>query len=234
MIARWDLAHNTASFDFFSWLVMAKAKGATEIVFGTQTVRIKRWPEDVIRKRFHSILEPGPALIGLPSRIGADGVMPHGPHMKELVAFHKAGNEIPRLSSVRSPGDAEYTVTLRNNPHIPQRNSNEQAWREFAAEIGALVFPDYDDEPIHLHERMAFYAGARMNFGMVNGPMHLCVLSECPVMMFGAHEARHAFELCGIPDGSQYPWAFPHQRLIWDPDSPENIRKHFEAWKSAQ
>lgn len=225
MIARYDLALNTASFDFFTWLVLAAAKGATEIVFGTATVKKGRWPEGVIRKRFHSIMEPGPELLGIPHRFGDDGVIPHGPNLRYLVDWCREGKSFPRLRSVRPAGGAEYTVTLRNNPHIPQRNSNEKAWREFADEIGAVVIPDYDDQPMHLHERMALYAGAKMNFGMVNGPMHLCSLAGYPVMMFGANEAVHAYSICGIPEGGNFPWASDGQHLIWEPDAPENIRK---------
>ncbi len=227
MIARYDLAKNTASFDFFTWLVLAAAKGATEIVFGTETIKKGRWPEDVIRRRFHSIMEPGPAMLGLPHRFGHDGVIPHGPNLSYLVDHHREGKLFPRLRSVLPPGKAEYTVTLRNNPYIPQRNSNVAAWREFAAEIGAVVIPDYDDQPIHLHERMALYAGAKMNFGVVNGPMHLIVLSGYPMMMFGCHEAQHAFEICGIQKGGNYPWAGPDQHTIWDPDDLPTIRSHF-------
>ncbi len=232
MIARYDLALNTASFDFFTWLVLAAAKGYKEIVFGTEKVKKGRWPEDVIRKRFHSIMEPGPALLGLPHRFGDDGVIPHGPNLSYLVEHYRSGQPFPRLRSVLPSGNAKYTVTLRNNPHIPQRNSNEAAWREFASEIGGVVIPDYDDKPMHLHERMALYAGAKMNFGMVNGPMHLIVLSDYPMMMFGCHEAQHAFEICGIERGGNYPWSLPHQSTVWEPDNLSVIRRHFAAWQA--
>lgn len=231
MKVRWDLAYDTASFDFYSWLVMAAAKGATEVVFGVDRVRKKAWPEDVIRKRFASICAPGPALLGLPCRYGDDGIKPHGPHMRELVEFYQAGNQFPRLRSILPPRrDVKYTVTLRNNSHIPERNSNVAAWRAFAAEIGALVIEDYDDKPISIFDRMALYAGARMNFGVVNGPMHLVVLSDYPMMMFGCAKAAHAFELCGIPNGASYPWKRANQMTVWDPDDISVIRKHFSAW----
>lgn len=234
MIVRWDLAHDTASFDFYSWLVMSKAKGATEVVFGVDGVKQKMWPEDVIRKRFASICALGPALAGLPCRYGQDGIKPHGPHLRELIAFYQEGNDFPRLRSVYPPrADVEYTVTLRNNPHIPERNSNAAAWREFAAEIGARVIGDYDDEPISLFERMALYAGARMNFGVVNGPMHLIVLSDYPMMMFGCNKAARAFEICGIPEGTGYPWSRPDQMTVWEPDDLDVIRRRFAAWREA-
>lgn len=234
MIVRWDLAYDTASFDFFSWLVMAAAKGATECVFGVEHVKRKMWPEDVIRRRFDSICAPGPALLGMPCRYGDDGLKPHGPHLRELIAFYREGNNFPRLRSVLPPRrDVKYTVTLRNNGHIPERNSNRAAWLAFAEKIGAHVIEDFDDAPISMFDRMAMYAGAEMNFGVVNGPMHLIVLSNYPMMMFGCHMATRAYEICGIEAGGNYPWARPDQFTIWQPDDLVNIQSAFDLWRDA-
>jgi hypothetical protein len=231
MKLRFDLALNTASFDFYSYMVMGAAKGATEVIFGTDSVKKTFIGEPAMRKRFHSIVEPGPALLGLPHSFGPGGVKPHGPHLRELVAFYREGNSFPKLRTVLPKRDVEYTVTLRRYDYIPQRNSNEEAWRAFAAEIGALVIEDYNVKPIHIHERMALYAGARMNFGVVNGPMHLCVLSDYPFMMFACHQAENAFRICGIGRGANYPWAGDNQMTIWQPDDLPTIRRRFAEWR---
>lgn len=234
MIVRWDLALNTASFDFYSWLVMAAAKGAREVVFGTEKIKKGRWPEAVIRERFRSILEPGPVLLGLPSRLGSDGIKPHGPNLSELIAFYRNGNTFPRLKSVLPPGKAEYTITLRRNSYRTDRNSNEEAWREFGREIGAVIIEDYDVKPMHLHERMALYAGARMNFGVVTGPMHLIILSEYPMMMFKMAREEAAYNTVGIKTGDTYPWLLPNQHTFWEADLLPNIRRRFKEWLGNQ
>lgn len=230
--ARYDLAEDIASFDFFSWLVMVAAKGASEIVFGVDRVKTTKWPLDVVKRRFESIIAPGPALLGLPSRTGDDGERMMHPHMRELVEFVRQGNTFPRLSSVLPPAYVRYTVTLRRDRRIPERNSNEIAWRKFAAEIGALVIEDYEVKPIGLHERMALYAGAEQNFGVPNGPLHLALLSDHPVMMFDCQKSAGGYAKCGMEFGSQCPWSGPHQRLIWEPDDLQVLRKHFAEWRN--
>lgn len=232
--ACYDLAVDVASFDFYSWLVMAAAKGATEIVFGVDRVKTTKWPQDVVRRRFESIIAPGPALLGLPSRVGSRGERMHAPHMRELVMFYRAGNDFPRLKSVQPPAKARYTVTLRRDKRIPERNSNEPAWREFAAEIDALVIEDFEVVPIGLHERMAIYAGAEMNFTVPNGPAHLILLSDYPLMMFDCQKSAGGYAACGMEFGSQCPWSGPHQRLIWEPDDLDVLRKHFAEWERAR
>jgi len=47
-----------------------------------------------------------------------------------------------------------------------------------------VVIDDYYAKPIHLHDRFALYAGAKMNFGVCNGPVFTLSLTEYPVAMF--------------------------------------------------
>jgi hypothetical protein len=63
--------------------------------------------------------------------------------------------------------------------------------------------------------------------------MHLIVLSDYPMMMFGCHKAAHAFEICGIPEGSAYPWSGPDQMTVWEPDDIDVIRRRFAEWRDA-
>jgi hypothetical protein len=135
---------------------------------------------------------------------------------------------------VHAPGDVRYTVTLREEPRLPWRNSNGAAWRAFAAEIGALVIEDHQVNPIGLHTRAALYAGAEMNFFVVNGPMHVCSLMGAPLLCFGANKCEGGLGRTGIAWGENYPWHGPDQRLIWEDDTLENLRRHFTAWRAAQ
>ena len=228
--ARYDLATEIAGHDFYTWLVIAASRGAERVVFGIDRPKETKWPRETVLQRFRSIMEPGPALARLPYRIGTGGTAGFAsPHMMDLVPFCKAGGKIARLRSVRPPGDVRFTVTLRHEPRIRDMNSDAGAWRRFAAEIGAEVIEDYNDAPIELHEKLALYAGARMNFGVVNGPMHLLTLTEYPVTIFKANVSAPNLAKHGIPTATQLPWARPHQRLVWEDDTYDNLMRYFEA-----
>jgi hypothetical protein len=230
-VALYSLTNRIAGFDFFPWLVMQKHGGADEVAFDISQPRSDKWPLDLTMKRFESICWPGPALLGMPAKKGDRGRQFGGYHQRELVALCKTiGPNIPRLKSVLPPGKEKYTVTLRNTQRTPIRNSNVEDWKTFAAEIGARVIPDYDDVPIHLHERMALYAGAEMNFFVTNGPVMSCFLSEYPAMGFDVQKSP--MKGFGVPFGESYPWLLKDRHFqVYEPDTLENMRKHFAAWK---
>lgn len=234
----YNFARYLPSFNFFEWLVQVKTLGATCILFDARWTRYLKWSVAHTLERIRSICYDGAALAGLPYEIvidesqlaGArDPARPGGGH---LVAFWNQHGRIERLRSPRAPRPCEYTVTLRKTQRSPTRDSREEDWRAFADQIGALVIPDYDEAPIHLHERMALYAGARMNFFVSNGPGVLCSLTEYPCMMFNTHHARGSLASDGVGGwGAQYPWMLAdRQRAIWVEDTYENIWEHFDHW----
>lgn len=233
MIARYDLKYELITFDFYSWLVIAATNGATEIVFGTREYRKTDWSDDVLRKRFETMIAPGPALMGLPSREGDDGVpvWPLALRYFHFVKWVRENKNFTRLKSVLPPGKSRYTVTLRKQVHKSHLNSNEGVWREFAAEIGALVIEDYDDRPIDLHERVALYAGAEMNFGTACGPLFLCALTDYPCMVFNFGANRDFQMRSGIVPPEPMPWNGKNHFTIWERDDPGTIRRYFEAWR---
>lgn len=224
--ALYSLHDKIAGFDFFVWLVMQKAYGAEAVCFDVREPRSGKFSADEIRRRYASILAPGPALLGMAGFEGSDGVQ-YGPyHQEDLNRLVREGLRIPRLRSVLPPGKEKYTVTLRETRRWPNRNSRADAWRAFAAEIGARVIEDFDVAPIGLHERMALYAGAEMNFFVTNGPVMLCFMSEYPAMGFDVQNSPPS----GVAFGESYPFLLPQHRQIWEPDTPDNIRRHFDAW----
>lgn len=229
MEARYDIAKEIAGHDFYSWLVVAKSKGADKIVFGIDNPKETKWSKEVVLERFRSIMEPGPAMVGLKYRIGNGGeVNVASPHMMDLVKFCKSGGKIHRLKSVYSLAVERFTVTIRHEPRILEMNSNQEAWRKFAESIGATVFEDYNDMPLALNTKLAIYSQADMNFGVVNGPMHLLTLSEYPVTIFKANVSASNLAKHGIPTGSQLPWAKENQRMVWEDDSYDNLMRYFE------
>jgi hypothetical protein len=233
MNACYPLRTHIANWEFYNWLVLAAAKGATKVFFDIDNPKTVKWNLDTTLRRFHTIIEPGPALIGLPSQMGSEASALGSANMNELVAWSRSGKNFPRLKSVLQPNAAEFTVTIRKVTTSVERNSCETAWRQFAQEIGAVVIEDYDVVPMHLHERFALYAGAKMNFGVTNGPIHALTLSEYPVMMFVCNQAGiNQMKKGGISHGEQYPWMRGDQHIIWSPDTVDSLRKTFTEWES--
>jgi len=225
--ALYRLSEKIAGYDFFPWLVMQAQAGATEIVFDTRNPTTSKWPAAAVMRRFETLLWEGPPLLGLKRSIGTEGRQLAPYHQKDLIRLARAGVEFPRIKSVLPAGTERYTVTLRNTQRAPTRNSNEDAWRTFAAEIGARVIPDYEDEPLGPHEMVALYAGAEMNFFVTNGPGLLCMLSPYPVMQFDLNVSPIGL---GVPYGEGYPWLLPNQFQIHESGDLPTIRKHFYSW----
>jgi len=230
MNALYDLSRYIASFNFFEWLLMARAKGCKHVVFNARVIKTDKWPADQARRRFESILLPGPALAGMTHSMGEVGADIGSPSGKLAVEVWRM-RQFHRLRSPLPAGKERYTVTLRKTHRAHGRDSDEEAWRTFADEIGARVIPDYDVEPIHLHERMALYAGAEMNFFVSNGPGVLCSFTEYPCMVFDTHLAAGSLRHDGVGGfGAQYPWMIKNQYAIWEAATLPNIRKHFYSW----
>lgn len=223
VIAKYDLKHQGANFEFSMWLVLVVAKGATEIVIDKSNPKTSKIPLNLVMQRVESILIPCCALAGMNYRFGTDeGIVARAP---EFLDWKKPFN---RLTSVKGAADATYTVTIRKNPTAICRNSNEAAWREFAKRIGAVVIEDYAVKPIHLHDRMALYAGAKMNFGVCNGPMGLLGLTPYPMrMMVSSDSARNSQLRNKTPLNGQCHWFLENQKLVWREDNIDNLMQTF-------
>lgn len=234
MVVNYDLQQQLVSFDFYSWLVEWANRGATEVVFKTDQFRPGViYSDEVMRHRFESIILPGPAFMGLPCREGLDGEKV-GPSTKtgNLVHFAREFKTFRRFRTVKPASSARYTVTIRESRKSPWRNSNKTAWLTFAADIGATVIDDYEVKPIHVHDLMALYAGAEMNFGVNGGPLGLCSMSEYPCMYFKLDIMRAFMEKSGVAFGEPMPWHLPNQFGFWESDCLDNIRRRFDEWRA--
>lgn len=227
--ACFQLKHQSASFEYFLWLVLVQAMGATKIVIDHYDMKLKWFSRKVTEERIENILLPGAALAGLYCKLGhysPDMIVARAP---DLLPWVKSGKSFKRLKSVKPSGVAKYTVTIRRHSLAPARNSNEEAWRAFAKEIDATIIEDYDTQPIHLHDRMALYAGAKMNYGVCNGPSALLSLTEYPVTMFVPKgSSQMSVVKAGVPWGEKYPWMLPNQHMVWRQDTLNEIR-HIHA-----
>jgi hypothetical protein len=235
VIAHYDMSNilRPTTYDFFNWLVHVKLLGATEITFRVEPMRQSKWPIAESLKRFRNYIFPGPALAGLPARVANEGDGKIGSIQLHVLLddLKKLGKELPRLKSVLPPDgfSARYTVTIRETFHNPHKNSDRDMWLKFADEIGAVVIEDTAREPMELFTRVGLYAGARMNFGVVNGPLALLYYTPYPFAIscdpvataksFGGHN---------IKPGDQVPWFLPNQKLIWEKPNLEGLLREFE------
>lgn len=177
-----------------------------------------------------------------------------------LVDAARAGKAIPKLRAtdaarryVRAWLDSSrcsepyVTLTVRQQDTDRDRNSNREAWDEMQGflEGRACQTVWLDDAHVALPAgrgyaeldpdlRLALYEQASMNLIGANGPSILLHCSGAPYLNFGIaltdgwrkHYREH-FHL----DHEQLPWATPHQRMVFRPDSFEVMRDEFETWE---
>lgn len=178
-----------------------------------------------------------------------------------LIDAAKAGEKIPKLRATEAArryvaqwfdADARPVVTLttRNQATHPDRNTNPQAWREIAAELGAagynaIELPDSNEafrdargcwSNICPDMRLALYERAAMNLIGNNGPCGLLLYSDAPYLAFNfgqpaAQWAQYVHDHLHMQYGDQLPWANANQRLIWSADSFDNMKAEFYKWE---
>ncbi len=232
-VACYDLEQQLVSSDFYGWLIEWANKGATEIVFKTDKYREGSiYSNHIMRRRFETMLKPGPAFIGLPSREGDDGErVGIGSKNKDIIKFARENRSLRKLRSVLAPKDVRYTITIRQALKSKWRNSNRDAWLKFASEIGAFIIEDYEVKPFDIYDLMALYAGAKMNFGVWGGPMYICSLSEYPCMIFNCQALGQFLEKSGAVPGEHMPWCRDNQFTFWEPDNFAYIDTRFKEWR---
>ena len=271
----YDFAKNPASWDFLQWLInveiwrYAHQGGEVGIAFkagpreGFRNDTSPR-PASQCRMIFDNVMRPALQLTGAkelnePTAIRDVNV----PYLTCLASqWDKHGGQMPMFKVPQKQWEeaGDYlgerwplTITLREASYHPRRNSNIEAWKEFAQKCGEDVIFIRDtakaDEPLEGFEtcpraskdllfRAALMAHARCNLTVSNGPWILCLYSRAPWLNFNSwrpdypeyspgQESWWASQI-GCPVGSQFPWASPYQRMVWKRDDYESIK---EAWE---
>src|SRR5215813_14447557 len=231
MIALYDLSVQPSTYDFFNWLAHVKLLGATRVHFKTEPMRATKWNREEAFRRFENYIRPGPELAFLPHRIAYDGERIGSIQLHDLTAdLDRLQRPLSRLKTVWPPRAVKYTVTIRETFHNPHKNSDRDLWLAFAERIGAHVIEDTSRKPISLYERVALCAGAKMNFGVTNGPMGLLYYTEYPFVNFADPVAtRKSFGGHKISPGDQVPWFLPTQRFVWEKPTMDNLMREFDA-----
>lgn len=149
-------------------------------------------------------------------------------------------------------GKRPVVITLREASHWPARNSNVDAWFDFAEDLlndGEQViilrdtqyatnrirgFETFPRASLDIKVRAALYERAKANLFVANGPIALAYFGTRPFLIFkpvvewlGAASSEWWSERVGIAKGGQYPWCRADQRIVWQDDNYENITR---AW----
>ncbi len=229
MQAVYDLSRYPANFNFIEFLSAAKAYGATHIRFDDSKGYKSKFSPEITKGRVNNILIPACALAGMTYDFGPGKGIDPGYKLPVVFKAYQETGTIGRLVSVLPRGTAKYTVTIRDYDRYPDRNSDRNAWEKFAKEVGAVVIDEYYKKPISLHERMALYAGADMNYFVGNGPASLCLFSHYPFVMFMKTNYEE-LQQQGVPFGGQVPWMVDRQHFVWEQDDYYQISKAHKAY----
>ena len=159
----------------------------------------------------------------------------------------------------RARGRKVVTITLREYGYQEERNSNIAAWTAFARGLdpeqyfvvfvrdletamapGTGMFADltiFEGAPINLELRMALYERSYLNLGSSSGPMALFVLNEkTPYLIFKIltpdvpQATTEWLTNLGIEIGAErHSFASPFQKLVWEDDDLDIIRREFKT-----
>ena len=141
------------------------------------------------------------------------------------------------------------TITLRDTWRYETKNSNTEAWFEFAHTIehefqpvfvpdtGKAFdawdqpFPSFPAAAIDLDTRLALYEQADMNCFTFNGPGNMCWWSNVPLLFFlhadDTYWSQEQFAAARHPVGEQPPYFKERQKIVWGLDELPAIKKAF-------
>lgn len=231
LIARYDLSkkHFPFTWDCATFFVKARAAGATGIDFNLAQAVSTKWPMEESVKRFWNYIEPmPPMLFGMKSSIDKGGKdLGLSVRMEDLPADF----ERMKLPDIYIRDRGHFTVTLRDTTLHTHKNSDQSVWREFAKLIGAVVIEDSRIRPIALQERFALYAGARMNYGVPNGPFSVLWYTEYPMTMFSDPvTTRKGWSGHSIEPGDKISFMRANQHLVWEKPTVDILMKAHGLW----
>lgn len=255
---RWgvyDLRFSPPSFDFLTFLLLAKYHGAEGILFipGICERKTGQYDAKAQAKRIRTILLPACALYGMPWKATSfeaarevDVAWP--------AYFRSTGGQLicaytmGWLRSIREPEPFMPTpealsrvehlrgriiVHMRTMGYQLSRNTGPD-WERWAKDRNAHIVPD---DEISLDVRLALHEVAGLNMGVSCGTMVLSEYSEHRPYVILKRLAgefssnKEFFAMQGWKIGDQVPWAGKHQVAIWnDKDDYETIESAYQGW----
>jgi hypothetical protein len=171
--------------------------------------------------------------------------------MFPLVDAFRKGESIPKLKPTMQAvryicssmmGKRPFvTLTVRNQSTDPTRNSKLDEWKKLAEHLSKkwhVVWLDDANEALSQGRgfaeldpdiRLALYDQSAMNFIGNNGPSVMLQLSNAPYRVFlDKGWPEHWKTYFHMQIGEQFPWANEFQRLVFKPDTFENMRASWD------
>lgn len=169
--------------------------------------------------------------------------------MAPLVDAARNGEKIPKLRATdaarryvhSSFPEPFVTLTVRHQSTDPSRNSRIGEWIRLQQHLSQrlrVVWLDDSNDALSAGRgyaeldpdlRMALYEKSRMNFIGNNGPSVMLQLSDAPYRVFLEKGwPEHWRENFHMEIGEQFPWAGADQRVVYEPDTFEVMRKSWE------
>ncbi len=233
----YDLSNRPASFDIVTCLAVATGLGMKHVRFVLgQGWKRKNYTTHQAVDRFISIVEPSVGLYGIDYSVGERYGLEINHLLVTATIFYRNFGRIGKIKRPCNPQNY-ITITLRKSRN-PERDSKTDEWLEFAKrqKCEVIVLKDWDEQKVTLEERWKLYANAKMNLGVINGPMTLLFHSDAPYICMrtiGCDQSMStspAFSrINGITPGFQFPWAIKNQRLSYLDDTADNIESELEA-----
>jgi hypothetical protein len=265
----YDLASAPASFDFVTWLSVcatdAQAPFNVAIIPGPNHGfrHDDLAPRDVIvREQFlHNVMIPATRLFPVRSLAVFPEQEPEGkrlPYSARALLTGKpvVGLNVPawamREVERRHPSNNLVTITLRETPHHPQRNSNTAEWIDVASRLTdegwdvlfvrdaftageKMAGWDTFASPDNLFLRAAIYQHAAMNLCTNAGTSTLCYFNPranylmAKMVATDTASTEEYLARLGWLRGYDCPWALPGQKFLWADDTADAILAQFQA-----
>lgn len=266
---QYNLGNSPTSYDFLIWLILAEMERVREgapyplkVSFTRGQTGDKGLKTEYNKQVFDNVMRPLLPMVGAVETTYDGGRQHRDFTIKHIVA---ANQPVPKLKAPLKAqqymdqelaGVKPIVITLREMETWAHRNSNLEAWKEFAKEQeakGEMVIFVRDtakaNEPIkdfvtfplasiNIHIRQALYERAKCNLFVPNGPYNLALFGGSPWLCFNAVSETDPYhwnrpstwkEHLGVAEGDQYSWSLPSQRLVWKADTIENIRDAYNA-----
>lgn len=262
------LDYEPASWDFMVWLIIIRmaadyfSADKLEVNF---VGNVEDRPDDMSRPMntrrsiYQNVIKPAICLVGA-TEVKTDEPGEHASYFMRIVVDHyKRGFTIPKFTIPQDyaekvsdylKGRQPVVVTLREADYYPERNSNHDAWKTWAAECGEDVIFVRDtckaDEPFDDFEicpqasrdvlfRAALMDAAKANMIIGNGPCVLAIFGNRPFAFlkplvpnlptYKPGQMHWWRKKIGLDYGKQFPWSRADQRIIWEADNLEGIRR---------